>query len=415
MNTRDSSVKSLDLFVGAGGLALGMARAGFQHVAVLDWDGNACRTLRRNKANGVKYVCEWDVIHGDVRDHQFKEYEGQVEVVSGGPPCQPFSIGGKHRGQTDERNMFPEAVRAIREIRPKAFMLENVRGLLRPTFAKYYNYIIQQLRFPDIVRYDGEKWTDHLLRLERVDKGGVHTGLRYGVVFECLNAADFGVPQRRERVLVVGTRADLGVEFSFPCGGHSREALLYDQWVSGEYWERHKVPKTRRPDKPPSRLRRRIDQLSSDGSVRLGRPWRTVRDAICDLPKIDIGIASTKALNHFVNPGARAYSGHDGSSWDEPAKTLKAGDHGVPGGENTLRFDGVSVRYFSVRECARLQTFPDNWFFEGSWTEAMRQLGNAVPVALAVEIASKLFLEIADRDPDSMPRSQPTVAQANDV
>ena len=394
MAARRTTVKSLELFVGAGGLALGMARAGFQHVAVLDWNGNACRTLCRNKADGVEHVRDWDVIEGDVRNHDFKEYEGRVQVVSGGPPCQPFSMGGKHLGDADERNMFPEAIRAIRDIQPEGFVFENVKGLLRPSFANYYNYIIHQLRFPDVPQRDGERWTDHLSRLERLFTSGNHTGLRYNVVYECLNAADYGVPQRRERVLVVGIRADLGVEFSFPRGSYSQEALLRDQWVTGEYWERHKIPKSKRPETPPAKLRPRIEQLSFGTYDELGHPWRTVRDAIRDLPSIGIGQLSSKALNHFLNPGARAYPGHDGSRWDEPAKTLKAGDHGVPGGENTLRFDGVSVRYFSVRECARLQTFPDNWFFEGSWTEAMRQLGNAFPVDLAQRIASELFTKL---------------------
>jgi DNA (cytosine-5)-methyltransferase 1 len=97
-----------------------------------------------------------------------------------------------------------------------------------------------------------------------------------------------------------------------------------------------------------------------------------------------------KIANHFLNPGARSYAGHTGSPLDEPAKTLKAGDHGVPGGENTLRLEDGSVRYFSVRECARLQTFPDEWIVEGSWTEAMRQLGNAVPARLAQAVAAEL-------------------------
>ena len=122
----------------------------------------------------------------------------------------------------------------------------------------------------------------------------------------------------------------------------------------------------------------------------LGRPWRTVRDAISGLPRIGLGQTSSKIPNHFLNPGARSYPGHDGSACDEPAKTLKAGDHGVPGGENMLRLEDGSVRYFSVRECARLQTFPDDWLFEGSWTEAMRQLGNAVPVDLSAGIAAEL-------------------------
>lgn len=119
-------------------------------------------------------------------------------------------------------------------------------------------------------------------------------------------------------------------------------------------------------------------------------PWRTVRDAIADLPEIGPGEQCCQFPNHFLNPGARAYAGHDGSPLDEPAKTLKAGDHGVPGGENTLRLPNGEVRYFSVRECARLQTFPDEWVLEGSWTEAMRQLGNAVPVRLAELVARPL-------------------------
>ena len=215
------------------------------------------------------------------------------------------------------------------------------------------------------------------------------------VVYECLNAADFGVPQRRDRVLVVGIRADLGVEFRFPRGSHSQDALLYDQWVTGHYWDRHKIPTQGRPTLAPKRLRRRIERLSCYTFDGLGPPWRTVRDAINDLPTIGMGQSSRMALNHFLNPGARAYPGHDGSNWDEPAKTLKAGDHGVPGGENTLRMEDLSIRYLSVRECARLQTFPDNWFFEGSWTEAMRQLGNAVPVDLASTIASQVFRDLA--------------------
>jgi DNA (cytosine-5)-methyltransferase 1 len=389
MIRQSAQFKSLELFVGAGGLALGAACAGFEHTAVLDWNENACRTLRRNKADGVDYVRDWDIVECDVRKHNFDSYAGKVQVVFGGPPCQPFSIGGKHLGHEDERNMFPEAVRAIRDIQPKAFVFENVKGLLRVSFANYYNYIIHQLRFPDVPRRADEEWSDHLCRLERIYTSGKHSGLHYNVVYECRNAAEFGVSQRRERVFVVGIRADLGIEFSFPHGLHTQDALLHDQWVTGEYWERHRIAKSKRPDKPV-RLKRRIDRLSVDDMSEIGRPWKTVRDAISDLPRIGIGQTSSEIPNHFLNPGARSYPGHDGSAWDEPAKTLKAGDHGVPGGENSLRLEDGSVRYFSVRECARLQTFPDDWVFEGSWTEAMRQLGNAVPVDLATGIAMEL-------------------------
>jgi DNA (cytosine-5)-methyltransferase 1 len=391
------AAKSLELFVGAGGLALGAAQAGFDHFAVLDWNENACKTLSHNKVRGVNYVRDWEIVETDVREYNFAQFENKIDVVFGGPPCQPFSIGGKHLGHADERNMFHEAVRAIRNIQPKAFVLENVKGLLRPNFANYYNYIVHQLRFPDIPRRQNEEWTDHFARLERVYTSGKYSGLRYNVVYECRNAADFGVPQKRERVFIVGIRDDLGIEFSFPQGLHTQEGLFRDQWITGEYWERHRIAKSKRPPRPP-RLQRRFEQLALSYDHNLGRPWRTVRDAISDLPKIGLGQTCSRIPNHFLNPGARSYIGHDGSPLDEPSKTLKAGDHGVPGGENTVRLDDGSVRYFSVRECARLQTFPDDWIFEGSWTEAMRQLGNAVPVELAEGIAAQLMKTVISKN-----------------
>ncbi|MCC7387976.1 MAG: DNA cytosine methyltransferase [Phycisphaerales bacterium] len=382
-------MKSIELFAGAGGLAIATANAGFDHEAVLEWNENACATMRRNKAAGMPHVRDWEVVQGDVSEYDFKRHAGRVEFVSGGPPCQPFSIGGKHRGMDDERNMFPHAVRAVREIQPKAFLFENVKGLLRKSFANYYAYIIHQLTHPEIVRRGDEEWTDHHARLEKAITSGKSKGLRYNVVYQLLNSADYGVPQRRERVLIVGIRADLCVRFSFPTPTHEEDALVFDQWVTGSYWDRHKVAKKDRPKMPP-RLRPKVERLSTLWSSAMLPPWRTVRDAIADLPRIAPGQTCEKFPNHFLNPGARAYAGHNGSPLDEPAKTLKAGDHGVPGGENMLRLADGSVRYFSVRECARLQTFPDEWVLEGSWTESMRQLGNAVPVRMAEVVATDL-------------------------
>ena len=160
-------------------------------------------------------------------------------------------------------------------------------------------------------------------------------------------------------------------------------------WVSGDYWNRHKVAKTKRPGLPQA-LRKRIDALSCLFPSMLLSPWRTVRDAIADLPEVIPGVACSVTSNHYCTAGAKAYAGHTGSPLDEPAKTLKAGDHGVPGGENMVRMPDGSVRYFTVRESARLQTFPDEWFFEGSWTESMRQLGNAVPVSMVEVMAREL-------------------------
>ena len=382
-------MKSVELFAGAGGLALGTARAGMRHELVIDWDSNACRTLRRNQSAGVEHVRDWNIVEGSVPDTCFGRYLQEVDVVSGGPPCQPFSLGGKHRGHDDERNMFPQAVRAVREVRPLAFFFENVKGLLRQSFANYFNYIIHQLRHPTVVRRGDEEWIDHLARLERVHTSGTTSDLHYNVVYQLLNAADFGVPQQRHRVLIIGIRSDLGVEFAFPGPSHEQDALIYSKWVTGAYWDRHQIPKRGRPQ-PGLREKVRAEGLRALPEAMLLRPWRTVRDAIHDLPRIAVGESSPHVANHFLNPGARSYPGHTGSPYDEPAKALKAGDHGVPGGENTLRLDDGSVRYFSVRECARLQTFPDEWVFEGSWTESMRQLGNAVPVDLATVVASQL-------------------------
>ena len=383
-------MKSIELFVGAGGLALGTSRAGMRHEVAIEWDRNACDTLRHNQKAGVEEVRDWHIIQDDVRNYDFSQHQNDVDFVVGGPPCQPFSLGGNHKGNCDDRDMFPQAVRAVREIAPKAFIFENVKGLLRQNFTNYYQYIIHQLEYPSVVRRGDEEWSDHLVRLEKIKTGSRYNkGLHYNVVFQLLNAADYGVPQIRERVLIVGIRSDLGAKFSFPQPTHSADALLYDKWVTGEYWERHRITKRNRTA-PPARLQKRIELLRPMMPIMLPRPWQTVRDAINDLPRIRIGHTSRTIANHFLNPGARSYPGHTGSPWDEPAKTLKAGDHGVPGGENTLRLDDDSVRYFSVRECARLQTFPDSWVFEGSWTESMRQLGNAVPVRLAEIVAKQL-------------------------
>ena len=140
-------------------------------------------------------------------------------------------------------------------------------------------------------------------------------------------------------------------------------------------------------------MKGRIDRLTS-GEVDVGgERWRTVRDALVDpentLPD-PTKTSDNGFLNHVHNPGARTYKGHTGSPLDQPAKTLKAGDHGVPGGENMLAHSNGKVRYFTVRESARLQTFPDNYYFAGAWTEAMRQLGNAVPVRLAEIVATSI-------------------------
>lgn len=386
-------MRSVELFAGAGGLAMGIAKTGFVHEAVIERDKDACDTIRENQRRGVEPVAHWPLFEIDVRQFDLSSLLGGLDLLAGGPPCQPFSLGGKHRGQQDSRDMFPEAVRFVRALRPRAFLFENVKGLLRESFAKYSEYIRLQLTYPEIVRKRNEEWTEHLARLERYHTKGQPEGLFYQVVFSLLNAADFGVPQKRERVIIVGFRGDLGMGWSFPRPTHSQEALLASQWITGDYWERHRIAKRHRPALT-DKLKARVERLRAEPLLFTGLPWQTVRDAIGDLPDPEKENRPNEVLNHWANPGARSYPGHTGSPWDEPAKTLKAGDHGVPGGENTLVKADGSVRYFTVRECARLQTFPDDYLFHGSWTESMRQLGNAVPVTLSQVVAESIHARL---------------------
>lgn len=383
-------MRAIELFAGAGGLGLGITRAGFTPAAVVERDRWCCDTIRENRRAEASAIAHWpEPTEGDVRILDFRSHEGTIDLVSGGPPCQPFSLGGRHKAHDDERDMWSEAVRVVRETRPKAFVFENVKGLTRASFATYLAYILHQLAHPEVRRGDDEDWARHMGRLERHHTSGGTEGLRYNVVHRVLNAANYGVPQRRERVVFVGFREDLRVDWSFPAETHSLDALLWSQVRSDRYWERHRIARSDRSMDP--RLHARGVALRREPQ---GAPWRTVRDAIHDLPDPEAGDFGATLSGHRFQAGARSYPGHTGSPLDEPAKTLKAGVHGVPGGENMLRRPDGTVRYFTVRESARLQTFPDSYRFHGSWTETMRQLGNAVPVRLAQVIGEDVAMRL---------------------
>lgn len=370
-------MRSIELFSGAGGLALGLEAAGFDSVALVERNKDACRTLRLNRP-------KWNVVESDIREIQFRQF-GAVDLVAGGPPCQPFSIGGKARGYDDLRDMFPQAVRAVSELRPKAFMFENVRGLLRPAFQNYVEYVRLQLTYPDFPVSQNIAWDKNLQRLQKHHNSSARRGdLTYRVTIHLANAADYGVPQQRHRVFFVGFRSDLESNWFFPSVSHSQDELLKAKYVTGDYWREHGM---RKPGLPQE-LRARVEALSNGMLFQTTERWRTVRDALKDLPDPR---QATLVSNHQFQPGAKAYPGHTGSPLDLPAKALKAGDHGVPGGENMLAYLNGDVRYFTIRESARIQTFPDEYVFSGSWTESMRQLGNAVPVRLAQTVAASIF------------------------
>ncbi len=361
---------------------MGASLAGFTPDAVIEWDKWACDTIRENQQRRNPLVTDWPLHEGDVRLFDFSGISGEIDLVAGGPPCQPFSLGGKHRAYSDKRDMFPTTIDVVRKLHPKAFLVENVKGLTRATFANYLQYTLLQLTFPELTIGRKETWLEHLARLEKEKTSGKMKGLAYDVVCRVVNAADYGIPQRRERVFIVGFRHDMEVRWSFPEATHSHDALLHSQYVSGEYWDKHEVSLKARPQ-VEAKSTARIERLRAFSQSSLGQPWLTVRDALQGLPDPRKVKLASRHYNHVFQDGARVYKGHTGSPLDLPAKTLKAGDHGVPGGENMLVMPSGEARYFTVRESARLQTFPDTYVFHGSWTETMRQLGNAVPVALA--------------------------------
>lgn len=392
-------MRAVELFAGAGGLAMGVSLAGFKPLAVVEWNKWACDTIRENQKRGFPLVADWPLVQGDVRKFDLSSIPEGIELVAGGPPCQPFSLGGKHRAFDDERDMFPATVDVVRRLRPKAFIVENVKGLTRQAFANYFQYIQFQLEFPEVAKKKDEGWEDHYRRLQKEKTcGRLHDGghLAYNVVTNLVNAANFGIPQRRERVFIVGFRDDLGIEWSFPKETHSHEALLHKQWVSGEYWDVHRIAKRRRPSLP-SAVQPRLTRLRRDDEANQLQPWLTVRDALDGLPDPERE-KRTLFHDHRFQAGAKSYPGHTGSPLDLPAKTLKAGDHGVPGGENMMVKDNGDVRYFTVRESARLQTFPDGFILHGGWSEAMRQLGNAVPVGLAQIVAASVAERLVSAD-----------------
>jgi DNA (cytosine-5)-methyltransferase 1 len=385
-----AALTSVELFGGAGGLSRAMHTAGFAQLMVNELDHRACETLRAN--------ADWPLVPGDVQAVDFTGLAGRVDVVSGGVPCQPWSLGGAHRGYDDPRNLWPQLFRCVRETRPRAVLAENVRGLLRPTFAPYYDYILRELALPFEQRVEGENWRDHDRRLVKALAADRTDPVeRYDVFCLPVNAADYGVPQVRQRVFVVAFRRDLGLTgWCPPAPTHSAQALARAQG-SGEYWDSHGVlppPDALGPLPAGPRLSRTVNRacrVGADPAVSAPgpAPWRTLRDAIADLPEpLGTKIEHPDWLHHVGWPGARQYKGHTPNVLDRPAKTVKAGVHGVPGGESVLRRDDGTLRYLTVREVARIMTFPDDWILAGPRGEQMRQLGNAVPVLLGEVMAA---------------------------
>lgn len=378
----------LELFAGAGGLAIGLQRAGFTGCRLYEIDPAACRTLAVNIASHEPTL-DGVVVPGDVREATLGEFRGRVRLLAAGAPCQPFSLGGNHLADRDARNLFPDVLEAVRLTRPQVVLVENVKGLMRPAFRQFLDYVLLQLRYPSFPPVTGETWTAHNARLVRLKASEREYAVAEPFV---LNAADYGVAQTRERAFIVAVRAGLPA-FQPPPPTYSRSSLVLAQG-DGSYWSEHGMRRPKHWIAP-----RRHSRTSEDSGL---LRWRTVRDEIGDL----WGAAACEAdarFNHWEIGGARSYHGHSGSPYDWPSKTIKAGVHGVPGGENMLLMPNGRVRYFTLREAACLQSFPRHHLFEGRRSSVTRQIGNAVPCLLAEAVGRSIMLVTQTKE-DSLER-----------
>lgn len=379
----------VELFAGAGGLTLGLSQAGFLPDHLFESNKYCCSTLRTNSTTHPRHIVG-EVHQSDVTNVDWSKLEGRVRLLSAGPPCQPFSFAGKHLADQDSRNQFPATLRAIRALKPNAILLENVPGLLRTSFRPYLDYIARQLEIPSLEPHANETWDEHDRRiLQHQTSRGYRP--EYFVRQLVLNAADYGVPQVRVRVFFIAVATSFQMPKP-PPPTHSRAALMASQ-RSGAYWSERDI-RSRRRDSWPRRVHASI--ATNDDSL---LPWCTVRDALSGLSKPAREV-ETEDL-HWVIPGARLYERHSGSEMDWPAKTIKAGVHGVAGGENVLILDNHTFRYFTLREMARVQGFPDTFKFSGPRSRIIGQIGNAVPCRLAFAVGRQIAsaLSIATQAP----------------
>ena len=301
---------SIEICAGAGGQALGLERAGFFHVALVEYEQSYCNTLKLNRPN-------WNVICADVKNFSGEPYRDKIDLFAGGVPCPPFSVAGRQLGSADERDLFPEALRLIEEINPRAVMLENVRGFLDPSFSDYRDFI-----------------------LNKIDELG------YNVQIKLLNASDYGVPQMRHRIIIVGIRKDIKGVFSYPTAtpeltknvGETLVDLMRENgWARADEWAKQASTiaptivggskKHGGPDLGPVRARKAWAALGVDG----------------------LGIAN-----------------------EAPQKSFE----GMP--------------RLTPRMIARIQGFPDSWDFGNKKTAACRMIGNAFPPPVAQAVGEEI-------------------------
>ena len=323
----------LELFAGGGGLAVGMEKAGLKCVALNEIDKHACETLRKNRPN-------WNVLEGDIKNFDFSEYYNKVDVVTGGFPCQAFSYAGKRLGFEDARGtLFYEFARVVKEVNPPICIGENVKGLLSHDNGNTLKGMISIL-----------------------DEIG------YNVIpVEVLKAINYKVPQKRERLILVGIRKDIDLKYEYP-KPYKKIYNLKDALKKGELFETN-VPKSPGAKYPESK-KNVLDLVPPKGY------WR---DLPIEIQKEFMG------ASFYLGGGKTGMARRIG--WDEPCLTLTCS----PAQKQTERCHPEETRPFTVREYARIQTFPDDWEFAGPMAEQYKQIGNAVPVNLGREVGYSII------------------------
>ena len=320
---------SVELFAGAGGLALGLEKAGFDSKCLVEIDKHACATLKTNRP-------EWNVVEGDIvkiADAGIKPLlsSPEIDLVAGGYPCQAFSYAGKQLGFDDVRGtMFFYFAKIVDELRPKVFLAENVRGL---------------------ISHDKGRTLQTML--------SVYAEIGYRTEVHLLKATDYGVAQKRERVIIVGIRNDLKGKYELP-PTHKKTPTLRDVLKN--------VPKSVGAKYPPKK-KAVLDLVPQGGN------WRSLPN---DVAREYMG------KSYFLGGGKTGIARR--LSWDEPCLTLTCS----PAQMQTERCHPDETRPLTVREYARIQGFPDEWEFKGGVGAQYKQIGNAVPVELARSVGESL-------------------------
>lgn len=326
------SIKGIELFAGAGGLALGFEQAGIDSVLLVEKDKWACETLRHNRPH-------WKVVEEDIARVDFTPYLDQIHVVSGGAPCQAFSYAGKRLGFGDTRGtLFEHFARCVHETHPFMFVFENVRGMLSHDSGRTFATIQHEF--------------------ER---------LGYRLQYEVLDASYYGVGQKRQRLILIGIRADLDISFEFPKPEHTqttlREVLRNVPPSEGQTYSERK---------------RKVMELVPPGGCWIDLPEQVARDYMG---------------KSYDSPGGKRGMARR-LAWDEPSLTLTTS----PSQKQTERCHPDETRPLTVREYARIQSFPDDWEFYGGITAQYRQIGNAVPVELARRIGKNVAEAVTKND-----------------